>query len=69
MQLGLWSGLGLVEGGGRGVWIWEVEELCTSRQRLLAVKAFQADSKVRPGAKFTLCLAAVMESRGPIASL
>lgn len=29
--------------------------LCKSTQCTLAVKAFRADSKTRPGAKFTLC--------------
>lgn len=36
---------------------------------LLAVKAFQADSQVRPGAKFTFRLSAVMEFLGPVPSL
>lgn len=43
--------------------------LCKSTQNMLAVKAFKADSKIRPGAKFTLRLPTVMESLGPVTSL
>lgn len=58
--------------GGEDGEVWEGGSPLQSykpRQCLLAVFAFQADSKVRPEAKFTLRLPAVMEFLGPITSL
>lgn len=44
-------------------------ELCKPTQGMVTVMAFQADSTIRPGAKFTLSLPAMTEFLGPITSL
>lgn len=60
----------VVVGGGPG-WVEKGGPRSPARpgRGLLAVKAFQANSQVRAGAKFTFRLSDVMEFLGPIASL